>query len=156
MPDPVFPTAPSNLTASAVSSSQINLSWFASNDNIGIAKYHIERCLGNACANFSGIADTTSLSYSDFGLVYSSLYTYRVRSADFGGNLSPYSNLSSATTSDPPDLVPVTLTVSISGSTVTIKDSLKNQDAGAAGAFNVGFFLSTDTAYQMSDTSLVD
>jgi hypothetical protein len=37
------PTAPSNLTATAISGSQINLSWTASTDNVGVTGYRVER-----------------------------------------------------------------------------------------------------------------
>ena len=40
------PTAPSNLTATAVSQSQINLSWTASTDTVGVTGYKVERCQG--------------------------------------------------------------------------------------------------------------
>jgi hypothetical protein len=35
-PDTTPPTAPSNLTATAVGSSQVNLSWTAATDNVGV------------------------------------------------------------------------------------------------------------------------
>src|SRR3989475_12821830 len=45
-PDTPPPTAPSNLTATAASSSQINLAWTASSDDVGVAGYLVERCQG--------------------------------------------------------------------------------------------------------------
>src|SRR3972149_10009796 len=44
-PDPESPTAPTGLVASPISSSQINLAWNASTDNVGVTGYSIERCL---------------------------------------------------------------------------------------------------------------
>src|SRR5439155_1566953 len=42
-PDTTRPSAPTGLTASAVSSSQINLSWSASSDNVGVSGYRVFR-----------------------------------------------------------------------------------------------------------------
>ena len=42
-PDTQPPTAPASLTATAVSGSQINLSWSASTDNVGVTGYLVER-----------------------------------------------------------------------------------------------------------------
>src|SRR5207237_6127877 len=44
--DTQAPTAPSNVTATAVSGSQINLSWTASTDDVGVTGYPVERCQG--------------------------------------------------------------------------------------------------------------
>jgi len=88
-------TPPSNLTAT-VSGSQINLSWTASTDNVGVTGYLVERCLGAGCTTFAQIATPTATTYSDTGLTPGS-YSYRVRATDAAGNLSPYSNVASAT-----------------------------------------------------------
>ncbi len=95
--DTTPPTAPTNLTATPVSDSQINLSWTASTDNVGVTGYLIERCDGD-CSVFSQIATTTSTTYTNIGLTPSSDYTYRVRATDAAGNLSSYSNITVATT----------------------------------------------------------
>ena len=92
------PTAPSNLVATAVSGSQINLSWTASTDNVGVTGYLVERCQGAACSNFAQIGTSTGTTYSDTGLTSATSYTYQVRATDSAGNLSPYSNIATATT----------------------------------------------------------
>src|SRR6266702_1792036 len=49
----VSPTAPGNLTATAASTTQIDLSWTASTETGGtISQYLIERCTGATCSNF--------------------------------------------------------------------------------------------------------
>src|SRR6266699_858725 len=49
---PTF-TAPSNLTATAASTTQINLSWTAATETGGtITQYLVERCQGPSCTNF--------------------------------------------------------------------------------------------------------
>ncbi|HYR87660.1 MAG TPA: fibronectin type III domain-containing protein [Terriglobia bacterium] len=96
--DTTPPSTPTNLTAAAVSSSQINLSWTASTDNVGVTGYSVERCQGSACTNFSQISTPGGTSYSDTGLVANTTYRYRVRATDAAGNLSSYSSIASAAT----------------------------------------------------------
>jgi hypothetical protein len=92
------PTAPASLTATAVNSSQINLSWTASTDNVGITGYLVERCSGAGCTGFAQIGTPTSTTFSDTGLTASTSYSYRVRAMDAAGNLSAYSPTATATT----------------------------------------------------------
>ena len=46
-PDTTPPSAPTGLGATAVSTSQIDLAWTASTDNVGVTGYRVERCQGN-------------------------------------------------------------------------------------------------------------
>ena len=104
--DTTPPTAPTNLTATAVSTTHINLSWTASTDNIGVTGYKVERCSGAACANFVQIATPTGTTFNDTGLAASTSYSYRVRTNDAAGNNSGYSNTASATTLAAADTTP--------------------------------------------------
>lgn len=97
--DTTSPTAPSNLTATVVSSGQIDLSWTAATDNNGVTGYQVERCKGASCTTFTQIAVLTGRSYSDTGLEARTAYRYRVRAVDVGGNLGAYSNIVSVSTS---------------------------------------------------------
>ncbi len=45
-PDTTPPSTPTGLSANAVSSSQITLSWIASTDDVGVTEYRLERCSG--------------------------------------------------------------------------------------------------------------
>jgi outer membrane protein assembly factor BamB len=83
------PAAPTSLTATALSSSQINLSWTASTTT-GVT-YTVMR---NGTVDSSGIAGTT---FSDTGLQASTTYSYTVEAVDSAGTSSP-SNQASATT----------------------------------------------------------
>jgi len=96
--DSAPPTAPSTLTASASTTSNINLAWKASTDNVGVTSYRIERCLGAGCTSFAQIATASGTTYSNAGLVTGTSYSYRVRATDAAGNVSAYSNVSTATT----------------------------------------------------------
>jgi Fibronectin type III domain/Right handed beta helix region len=96
--DTTSPSVPTNLTATAVSSSQINLSWTASTDNVGVTGYRVERCQDAGCTNFAQIATPTGTTASDTGLSASTSYSYRVRATDAANNLSGYSATASAIT----------------------------------------------------------
>ncbi len=94
---PSIPVAPSSLAATAVSSSQINLTWADNSNNED--GFKIERCLGATCQNFAQVAQIgpNSTGYSNTGLASATAYRYRVRAFNAGGN-STYSNMVSATT----------------------------------------------------------
>ncbi len=91
------PSAPSNLTATPVSGSQINLTW--TDNSANETGFKIERCAGSGCANFAQIATVgaNTKSYSNTGLKRNTSYRYRVRAYNSSGN-SAYSNTASATT----------------------------------------------------------
>jgi chitodextrinase len=102
LPDTTAPSAPSNLAASVITSNQINLSWTASTDNVGVTNYLVERCAGTGCTNFAQIATSTATTYNNTSLAASTPYGYRVRATDAAGNLSAYSNSASGTTQAAP------------------------------------------------------
>lgn len=86
--------APSALSATAVSSSQINLSW---NDNSGNESgFRIERSTGGGFSTIATVAANTT-SYQNSGLTASTTYAYRIIAYNGSGDSSP-SNQNSATT----------------------------------------------------------
>src|SRR5438552_4641071 len=103
-PDTTPPSVPTGLTASAVSSSQINLSWTASSDNVGVSGYRVYR-------NGTQIATTRATSFANTGLSPSTTYSYTVAAYDAAGNLSTQSSPASATTPAPPDTTPPAVTI---------------------------------------------
>lgn len=117
--DTVAPSIPGSLFATAVSASQINLTWSASSDNIGVTGYRLERCQGSTCTNFVQIATPSSISFSDAGLAEGTTYRYRVRATDAAWNLSAYSNIASATTATAPDTTPPSVPSNLSASAVS-------------------------------------
>jgi uncharacterized repeat protein (TIGR01451 family) len=101
--DTTPPSAPSNLTATPTSASQIQLSWSASNDNVAVTTYAIERCQGAGCNSFTQVLTVTApqVTFIDSGLTATTPYSYRVRASDAAQNLSSYSNVASTTTPVP-------------------------------------------------------
>lgn len=93
------PAAPSGLTASAVSSSQINLAWVDNSNNE--TGFKIERSTDGV--NFTLVTTTAAnvTSFNDTGLAASTAYTYRVRATNTNGD-SANSNTASATTQAAP------------------------------------------------------
>ena len=91
-PDSQPPTVPTGLTATAVSSSQINLSWAAATDNVGVTAYKVYSSDGQVAT----LGNVTS--YSHTNLRISTSYSYTVAACDASGNCSAVSSPASATT----------------------------------------------------------
>ena len=136
-PDTTPPSQPGTPTANAVSGSEIDLSWGASNDNVGVTGYLLERCQGVGCSNFTQIATPTGTSYNDTGLSASTSYTYRVRATDAAGNLSPYSGTTSTTTltvdTTPPSQPGTPTANAVSGSEIDLSWGASNDNVGVTG-----------------------
>ena len=96
-PDIAAPTTPSKVTPTIISGTQINLSWTASLDNVGVTGYRIERCQGVGCTSFAQVGTSVGTTFSDTGLTAGNIYSYRVRAADAAGNVSLYSIPTSTT-----------------------------------------------------------
>jgi chitodextrinase len=119
LPDTQPPGAPGALTATTLGSTQINLSWGAATDNVGVTGYLVERCEGVSCSTFTQIGPSSTTTFNDTGLTSGTVYGYRVRATDAAGNLGSYSNVATATTTQPdnqPPGAPGTLTAIAAGS----------------------------------------
>ncbi|MDZ4341769.1 MAG: PKD domain-containing protein, partial [Candidatus Binatia bacterium] len=94
---PALPSAPANLTATALSRSSIGLNW--TNGSTNQTEVRIERCRGSNCTNFAQVAVVagTSTTFTDNGLASRTTYRYRVRARNAAGD-SPYSKTASAQT----------------------------------------------------------
>src|SRR5438552_2108896 len=151
--DTTAPSVPTGLTAAAVSSSQINLSWTASTDNVGVSGYRVFR-------GGTQIATTSTTSYANTGLSPSTTYSYTVAAYDAAVNLSAQSSSASATTQAPPDTTPPTVSITspVSGATVGGTTSVTATASDNVGAVGVQFLLDganlgaedTATPYSMS------
>lgn len=94
-PDGEAPSVPLNLTAQAVSATQINLSWGASTDNVSVTGYRIYR-------NGTDIGLSATTTFVNTGLTAGQTYSYTVRAYDAMDNLSANSNSANATTPSAP------------------------------------------------------
>jgi chitodextrinase len=107
--DTSAPTVPTNLVATVISSSQINLSWATSTDNVGVAGYKIFR-------GGTQIATTQSTSYANTGLTANTTYSYTVSAYDAAGNNSAQTASKSATTQATADTTPPLISSVMAGS----------------------------------------
>jgi VCBS repeat-containing protein len=85
------PTTPTGLTAQALSPYQVDLTWSASTDNVGVAGYTIYR-------DGTSIASVTQNAYSDSTLLPETTYAYSIVAYDAAGNKSAPSDSVSVTT----------------------------------------------------------
>jgi len=150
------PTAPTNLTATSVSSTQINLSWTASTSSGStIAGYRVDRCSGAGCSNFAQIASPTTTTYGDSGLTASTSYSYYVVAVDANGLVSSNSNTATATTQaggpPPPTFVQANYAVPASASTVQVTFTAM-QMSGDLNIVAIGWNNSTTQVSSVTDT----
>ncbi len=89
-PDVQPPSVPVNVTAVAAGTGQINVSWSASTDNVGVTSYKIYRngSLLTQVGNVTSIGNT--------GLAAGTVYSYTVAACDAAGNCSSQSAAASA------------------------------------------------------------
>jgi Zn-dependent metalloprotease len=94
------PSAPTGLTATAISPSRIDLHWTdnASNET----GYKVERSSDGVTFTQLVTLAANASSYSNTSLTASTSYQYRVRAYEGTANNSTYSNVASATTLPPP------------------------------------------------------
>jgi len=89
--DTTAPSTPAGLLAATVSSSQIDLSWVASTDNIAVTGYRVYR-------DNTFVTTVSGVTHSDTGLSAATSYAYTVSAIDAALNESARSATSSATT----------------------------------------------------------
>jgi len=90
------PSIPTSVAVQTVSDSQLDLSWIASTDNVGVVSYVVYRSSGGSA--FAPVATVSSTFYQDAGLTAQTTYSYTVSAFDAAGNTSAQSVPVSATT----------------------------------------------------------
>lgn len=131
LPDTEAPSAPGALSARAQGSSQIELRWDASTDNVGIDRYEIFRVGGKGV-----LASVNATTYVDKGLTPGTTYSYQVRAADAANNYSPLSASAQATTDRPQDSEPPSTPSNVKAAAAA--DGSKVSIAWSASTDNVG------------------
>ena len=144
--DTTPPTIPTSLSATAISSSQINLSWTASTDSVGVTGYRIYR--GGA-----QVGTSATNSYSDIGLSPATAYSYTVAAYDAAGNVSAQSTSASATTPAVLDTTPPASIANLSTSNTT-QTSIQLNWTAPGNDGNVGTAASYDVRYSTATITL--
>jgi glucose/arabinose dehydrogenase/PKD repeat protein/fibronectin type 3 domain-containing protein len=144
--DATPPSVPADLAAQAVSSTQVNLSWSASSDNVGVTGYKVFR-------DDTLVATPTGTTYQDTGRSAGTTYSYTVLGRDAAGNESAQSPSVTATTpaldtSPPGASITAPAPGSVVSGSVTVSASATD-DVGVAGVQ----FLLDGTALGSEDTT---
>ncbi len=134
VPDTTAPLSPNVITATAISTTQINLQWNApknnsDTDDVGILGYYVKR-------NGVLVATVTStLSYQDTGLTANTTYAYTVSGYDAAGNVSAPANGTGTTMPGPAVVSAVSLAAtSVSGGASVSATVVLTSPAPAGGA----------------------
>jgi len=129
--DTVAPSVPGNVSAIAVSSSAIDLTWGAAADNVGVTGYHVYRD-GTLVATVANVT-----TYQNSGLAPSTAYSYIVVALDAAGNASDQSSAATATTRAPDLIAPSTPTglvaVAVSTSRINLGWTASSDNVGVTG-----------------------
>ncbi|CAL2092319.1 conserved protein of unknown function precursor containing a T9SS type A C-terminal secretion signal [Tenacibaculum sp. 190524A02b] len=150
--DTQAPSAPSNLTATNITTSSLTLSWGASTDNVGVTSYEVFR-------GATSIGTSTTTSFNVSGLTPATSYAFTVKAKDAAGNTSIASNQVNATTEDNADTqaptAPTNLVASnISTTILSLSWGASTDNVGVAsyevfrGATSIG--TSTTTSFQVN------
>ncbi len=138
-PDNTAPTVPNDVTGSAASSNQINLSWTASTDDVAVAGYRVYRDGGT-----TAITTVATTSYSDTGLAANTLYNYTVSAFDAAGNESSKSSPPVAVTT-----LPVTALITWEGRISASGNDAEQVIGGVTNLTSSDLELVTDAAVQV-------
>jgi chitodextrinase len=130
--------APGQLSATPISSNEIDLSW--SDEARDVTGFKIERCEGKGCSNFTEIASVAAnvTSYQNTNLIELTSYSYRIRAYKESSHYA-YSKVVSATTSRstvPPSVPKGLVANAISSSQINLSWNSEAVDSRAAG-YNV-------------------
>ena len=134
VPDVNAPSTPTGLTAVTGGDPEIQLTWNASTDDVGVTGYDVYR---GSSADFAvtaaaRIAQVTATTYTDTDLAPGTWY-YRVVAVDAGGNTSPASAVASSSIADvTAPTIPTGVSGSTAGDDVTLEWTASSDDVAVA------------------------
>ncbi len=122
------PSVPTGLTGNAVSGSEVDLSWAASTDNVGVTGYNVYR-------NGDMVGTSVVASYKDKALTANTAYEFSVSAYDAAGNVSARSDSVSVTTleADGPTVPTGLAGNAVSGSEVDLSWNASTDNVGVTG-----------------------
>ena len=100
--DTTPPTTPQGLSVSSFSDQEVDLSWNASTDNVGVTGYTVYRS-DDGGATFNAIGTSSTTNYADKTVSLSTTYGYAVGAFDAAGNHSSQSSPATVATLAEPD-----------------------------------------------------
>jgi chitodextrinase len=153
-PDWTPPTVPTGLTAHFVQTPEVDLSWTASTDYVGVTGYTIYRG-GTSLATVSG----TTTTYADKAITVPANYSYTVDAFDAAGNHSAQSTAATVGTVDTvPPSVPTGLAASATSTQVNLTWNASTDNVGVTGytVYRNGSSIGTvsGTTMSYSDTTI--
>jgi bacillolysin len=110
--DTEAPTVPSNLTASNITTTTVDLSWNASTDNVGVTAYEVFQ-------GSSSLGEVTGTTAQITGLTANTSYSFSVKAKDAAGNVSAASSAVNVTTLNDADTQAPTVPTNLAASNVT-------------------------------------
>jgi chitodextrinase len=152
-PDVTPPSVPTGLAAvAAASGHEVDLSWNASTDNVGVTGYQVFR-------DGTPVAEVTNgTSYADTGLTDGTSYQYTVAAYDAAGNVSAQSPAVTAVTPDvTPPSVPTGLQLALAAKSINLSWNASTDNVGVTGyaIYRNGTKIATTTSLTYSNTSVV-
>src|SRR2546426_734387 len=148
----VAPSSPTGLAATAVSSSQISLSWSVPADNGGspLTGYKVERSTDGGTTWTILVANTGSAAtaYSDTGLTHTTTYTYRVSAINSVGTSSTSSTAPATTLAVAPSTPTGLTATTVSASQISLSWSAPADNGGSAiSVYNFEWSTAAATAF---------
>ena len=154
-PDTTPPSIPSGVQAEALSATQVQVTWEAAVDDVGVTGYVVYR-------NNAPLATTTSRMYVDTNVVPATTYTYGVWAEDAAGNVSSMSDLVSVsiprlTDTTPPSIPSGVQAATLSERQVQVTWEAAVDDVGVTGyvVYRNNVPLATTTSRMYVDTNVV-
>ena len=147
----VIPLAPTNLTGTVISTTQVNLSWTdnATNED----GYKVERKTGNGNYAVVGSMGANLTTFNDLGLTPYTSYTYRVYAQNSAGNSLQYSNEVTLITSSVPVLTTNPISM-ITASSATSGGEITNDGGLSITARGVVWSTTTNPTISLSTKTI--